>query len=53
MNLAFWVAFILIAVAIVFFAYGTDKRSPKHVGIGGIILSLAVATMLLFGNTFL
>lgn len=40
---------ILATMAAIFFIWGTTIASVKHVGVGGIFLSIAVICLILFG----
>lgn len=53
MNPAFIITLILATVAGIFFVWGTLITSVKHVGIGGIFLTVAVIITLILGNSFL
>jgi hypothetical protein len=48
-NLELILLIILATVAAIFFIWGTSITSVKHVGIGGIFLSIAVICLILFG----
>lgn len=49
MSLELIMLIILTTVAGIFFIWGTSIASVKHVGIGGIFLSIAVICLILFG----
>jgi hypothetical protein len=49
MNLELIVITIFAVVAAIFFIWGTSITSVKHVGVGGIFLSIAVVCLILFG----
>lgn len=53
MNPIFFVTLIFAVVAAIFFIWGTTIASVKHVGAGGIFLTIAVIITILSGNTFL
>lgn len=48
MNTEFFLLLMLATVAGIFFIWGTSIASVKHVGIGGIFLSIAVICLILF-----
>lgn len=53
MNPVFFVTLILAVVAGIFFIWGTSIASVKHIGVGGIFLTVAAIMTLLLRNAFL
>jgi hypothetical protein len=49
MNPVFFVTLILATVAGIFFVWGTSIASVKHIGVGGIFLSIATILLTLYG----
>lgn len=49
MSMEMLIVGILTVVSFIFFVWGTSIASVKHVGIGGILLSIAVIFLLLLG----
>lgn len=48
MNPELLILIILIVVAGIFFIWGTVITSVKHIGVGGILLSLAIILLTLY-----
>jgi hypothetical protein len=49
MNLELIMLIILATVAGIFFIWGTAIASVKHIGVGGIFLSIVVIILVLYG----
>lgn len=53
MNPIFFTTLILLIVAGIFFIWGTSIASVKHIGVGGIFLTIGTILILLSGDSFL